>query len=107
MFQADLLLRNGVVYPVEPARIRAQAVAVKDDRIFAVGDDSELEPLIGSKTRVINLEGRLVLPGLTDSHTHFLVYALRRHQVVLDSVNDWEEVRRFATISRLGTWMFH
>jgi predicted amidohydrolase YtcJ len=94
MFQADLLLQNGTVYPVEPAHIRAQAVAVKDSRIFAVGDDSELEPLIGSKTRVIDLEGRLVLPGFTDSHVHFLVYALRRHQVVLDGVDDWEEVRR-------------
>ena len=94
MFQADLLLQNGTVYPVEPAHIRAQAVAVKDGRILAVGDDSELEPLIGSKTRVIDLKGRLVVPGLTDSHVHFLVYALRRHQVVLDGVDDWEEVRR-------------
>jgi hypothetical protein len=94
MFQADLLLQSGTVYPVEPAHNRAQAVAVKDGRILAVGDDSELEPLIGSKTQVIDLEGRLVLPGFTDSHVHFLVYALRRHQVVLDGVGDWEEIRR-------------
>jgi predicted amidohydrolase YtcJ len=94
VLQADLLLRNGRVYPIEPAHIRAQAVAVKGDRIFAVGDDSELEPLIGSKTQVINLEGRLVLPGFTDSHVHFLAYALRCHQVVLDGVDDWEEVGR-------------
>jgi predicted amidohydrolase YtcJ len=94
MFQADLLLQNGRVYPVEPARLRAQAVAVKDSRIFAIGDDSELEPLIGSETRVINLEGRLVLPGFMDSHVHFVAYALRRHQIVLDGVDDWEEIRR-------------
>jgi predicted amidohydrolase YtcJ len=94
MFRVDLLLQNGRIYPVEPAYLRAQAVAVKDGRIFAIGDDSELEPLIGSETRVINLEGRLVLPGLTDSHIHLLAYALRRHQVVLDGVDDWEEIRR-------------
>jgi predicted amidohydrolase YtcJ len=94
MLQADLLLQNGRIYPVEPAHLRAQAVAVKDDHIFAVGDDSELEPLIGPKTRVIDLEGRLALPGFTDSHIHFLAYALRRHQVVLDGVDDWKEVRR-------------
>jgi len=94
LLQADLLLQNGTVYLVEPAHIRAQAVAVKDGRIFAVGDESELEPLIGSETQVIDLEGRLVLPGLTDSHTHFLAYALRRHQVVLDGVGDWQEIRR-------------
>jgi predicted amidohydrolase YtcJ len=94
MFQADLLLQNGRIYPVEPADLCAQAVAVKDGRIFAVGDDSELEPLVGSKTRVIHLEGRLVLPGFTDSHVHFVAYALRRHQIVLDGVDDWEEIRR-------------
>jgi predicted amidohydrolase YtcJ len=109
MFQADLLLQNGKIYPVEPAHTRAQAVAVRDGCIFAVGDDSELEPLIGSKTQVINLEGRLVLPGFTDSHTHFLVYALRRHQVVLDGVDDWEEVgcRIRAGVERaaLGEWV--
>jgi predicted amidohydrolase YtcJ len=93
LFQADLLLQNGTIYLVEPANLRAQAVAVKDGRIFAVGDDNELEPLIGSRTRVIHLDGCLVLPGFTDSHTHFLAYALRRQQVVLDGVDDWEEVR--------------
>ena len=93
MLQADLLLQNGRIYPVEPAHLRAQAVAVKDGRIFAIGDDSELEPLIGSETRVIHLEGRLVLPGFTDSHVHFLAYALRRHQIILGGVGDWEEIR--------------
>jgi predicted amidohydrolase YtcJ len=94
MLQADLLLQNGRIYPVEPAHLRAQAVAVKDGRIFAIGDDSALEPLIGSETRVIHLEGRLVLPGFTDSHIHFLAYALRRHQIILGGVDDWEEIRR-------------
>ncbi|MDH4209636.1 MAG: amidohydrolase [Anaerolineae bacterium] len=94
MFQADLLLRNGVVYLVEPAHIRAQAVAVREGRILAVGRDSELESLIGPKTQVIDLKGRLVLPGLTDSHTHFLAYALSRQQVILDGVEDWDEARR-------------
>ncbi len=42
MFQADLLLRNGTVYPVEPAHIRTQAVAVKNGCIFAVGDDDDI-----------------------------------------------------------------
>jgi predicted amidohydrolase YtcJ len=94
MLEADLLLQNGRIYPVEPAHLRAQAVAVKDGRIFAIGDDSALEPLIGSETRVIHLEGRLVLPGFTDSHIHFLAYALRRHQIILGGVDDWEEIRR-------------
>jgi hypothetical protein len=109
MFKADLLLQNGRIYPVKPARLCAQAVAVKDGRFFAVGDDSELEPLIGPKTQIIHLEGRLVLPGFMDSHVHFLAYALRRHQVVLDGVVDWGEVRRRvrAGVERAapGEWM--
>jgi len=67
---ADLLLLNGYVYTVDPARSVAQAVAVKDGLVQAVGSDAELRSLQGPDTEVIDLQGRMLLPGLQDSHMH-------------------------------------
>jgi len=59
---ADLVLKNGVVHTVA-AKARAEAVAVRAGRIVAVGSTAEVEPLVGPKTRVIDLAGRAVVPG--------------------------------------------
>ena len=67
---ADLLLTGGAVYTVDDARSVHEAVAVKDGRIAAVGPADELAHLAGSTTRVVDLEGRTVLPGFQDAHLH-------------------------------------
>jgi len=67
---ADLLLRNGYVYTVDAQRSVAQAVAVVDGTIMAVGSDAELLPLAGPDTEVIDLQGRMLMPGLHDVHMH-------------------------------------
>lgn len=67
---ADLLLLNGYVYTVDDARSVAQAVAVRDGLILAVGSDAGLQPLRGPDTEVIDLRGRMLLPGLQDAHVH-------------------------------------
>jgi predicted amidohydrolase YtcJ len=67
---ADVLLRGGAVYRVNAARGWAQAVAVTGDRILAVGSDAELRELVTSATRVIDLRGRMLLPGFQDAHVH-------------------------------------
>ena len=67
---ADLVFRGGHVHTVDPERPRADAVAVRDGRIVAVGDASEIEPSVGPRTRVIDLHGRLLLPGFQDAHVH-------------------------------------
>ena len=67
---ADLLLVNGYVYTVDDAKSVAQAVAVKDGLIMAVGSDGELQPLQGPDTEIIDLQGRMLLPGLQDAHIH-------------------------------------
>lgn len=69
---ADLTLIGGTIWTGESARPWAQAVAVKGDRIMAVGSSREIRRLVGSRTRVIHLRENLVLPGFIDSHTHFL-----------------------------------
>ena len=67
---ADLILTNGVVYTVDGARSRHEAVAVADGRVVAVGTAADIGALAGPRTRVIDLGGRLLLPGFVDSHMH-------------------------------------
>jgi len=67
---ADLLLTNGKIITVDAAFSIHSGIAVRGDRIVAVGDEKELRTYRGSNTRVIDLEGKTVLPGLIDSHTH-------------------------------------
>ena len=67
---ADLLVVNGRIHTLDPAKPRATAVLVRGERIVAVGADAELRTLAGPGSRVLDLGGRAVLPGLIDTHTH-------------------------------------
>jgi predicted amidohydrolase YtcJ len=67
---ADLVFTGGAVYTVDPARSWAQAVAVRGGRIAFVGTDAGAKAFIGPKTRVVKLEGRMLLPGFQDAHIH-------------------------------------
>lgn len=69
---ANLVLNGGRIWTGDPAHPTAQAVAVAGERILAVGSDEEIAPLVTPATRVIDLAGRRVVPGLIDSHVHFL-----------------------------------
>ena len=67
---ADLVFLSGAIYTVDPQRPWAEAVAVRGGRIAAVGSDSEVRPYVGDDTRVVDLEGRMLLPGFHDAHIH-------------------------------------
>lgn len=69
---ADLLVRNAKVFTGDPHRPHARAVAIRDGRVAALGDDHELGPLVGPGTRVVDALGRRVIPGLNDSHLHVI-----------------------------------
>ena len=66
----DLLLVNGRIYTVDPARPWAEAVAIAGDRIAAVGTSAEVRRLAGPQARVIDLRGAFVSPGFDDAHVH-------------------------------------
>jgi predicted amidohydrolase YtcJ len=68
---ADLIMTGGTVWTGDEANPRAEALAVRGNRIFAVGSDAEIGRLRGGSTRVVELEGRFVAPGFIDNHTHF------------------------------------
>jgi len=67
---ADLVLLNGNVLTMNPFKPKAQAIAIKDDKIVKVGRNAEIKEEIGKDTRVIDLKGRTVVPGFIDTHAH-------------------------------------
>jgi len=69
---SDLVLLNGSIWTVNAHQPWAEAVAIQGEKIIEVGSNQEIEELIGEQTHVIDLEGKFVLPGFCDSHTHFL-----------------------------------
>jgi len=71
----DFVFRNGPIYTVNPKKPWAQAVAVKGKRIVYVGDDAGAKPFIKPGTRVIDLKGKMLLPGFVEGHIHPLVGA--------------------------------
>ena len=74
---ADLILVNGKVVTVDPSGSVAQAVAVKDGRIVKAGTNDEILLLASESARIINLRGRLLLPGFIDSHEHCIRKGMR------------------------------
>jgi predicted amidohydrolase YtcJ len=89
---ADLVLRNGKIITVDRDFSIRQAVAIRDGRFIAVGSDSDVRMLIGRGTRVIELGGRTVIPGLIDSHIYATEAALN-----WDAELHWEGMRSLDT----------
>lgn len=92
--QADLILTNGRIYTVDTNHLWVEAVAMQGGKIIAVGTNDEMLALAGLETEILDVGGRLVLPGLTDAHIHFLQVAVRRRQVSLFGLRDFDEVLR-------------
>ena len=106
---ADLVFRGGSVWTGDPAAPAATAVAVKDGRILAVGGDAEVSDLVGKATRVVELGGRTLTPGIIDAHTHFLDGGFKLAGVSLrDAATPEEFARRIGEFARTvppGTWI--
>ncbi len=86
MIYADTILTRARVHTVDDAQPWAEAVAVREGRILAVGRAQEMDDLRGPKTEVYDLGGRLVLPAFSDAHIHFVWWALQRRRVDLTDV---------------------
>jgi predicted amidohydrolase YtcJ len=69
---ADVLLVNGRIATLDPKRPNAEAIAIRGERIVAIGSERDLSAFRGPKTRVIDAARRTVIPGLNDAHTHFI-----------------------------------
>jgi predicted amidohydrolase YtcJ len=69
---ADLILHNGKVFTADLEQPSAEAVAIRGERILAVGSSDEIKRLANAKTRLLDLQGRTVIPGINDAHFHFM-----------------------------------
>lgn len=103
------MLTGGAVWTGIPGEGMAQAVALAGERILAVGGDDEILGLAGPETRRIALEGRLVVPGLMDAHTHFVDGGFQLERVDLRDADSPEEfaarLKEFATAVPAGEWV--
>ena len=107
--EADLVLRNGRIVTMDPARPAARALAARGGRIIAVGSDEEIARHVGPRSQVIDLQGRLAVPGFIEGHGHFLGLGESRMQLDLTRAGSWDEiveqVAQAARRARPGAWI--
>ena len=72
--KAELVLLNGTIYTVDELRPQAEALAIEKDRFVFIGDNAGAKKYVDEKTRIIDLKGKTVTPGLIDSHVHPVSY---------------------------------
>ena len=106
---ADLIFTNGNVYTVNAKRPHAQAIAVKGDRIVFVGTNAAAKRFQGKNTRVVDLRGATVVPGLADAHAHFTGVGQREMTLNLEGITTLEEflakVKERVDQAKPGEWV--
>jgi predicted amidohydrolase YtcJ len=89
--EADALFYNGVIHTVDGERPRAEAVAVREGRVIFVGSNADALQYRGEGTRVVDLGGRTLVPGLTDSHFHLSGVGMREMNLNLEGAQSLDE----------------
>lgn len=88
---ADIIFTNGNVYTVNDKQPRAEAIAVREDRIVFVGSNADMQKFRSDKTRIIDLAGKTVTPGFTDSHCHIFGIGEREMRLNLEGTNSRQD----------------
>lgn len=105
---ATLILHNGVVWTVDDELPEAEAIAIKGNRILAVGNEQDVLTYAGSQTNMIDLDGAFVLPGFNDNHVHFASAARFLEFNIMRTSDQGEFIERIENVvSRLddGEWI--
>ena len=106
---ADMVLTNGNIITVDEALPQAEAVAIKDGLLLAVGSSDDIAGHIGDATEVIDLEGQLAIPGFIEGHGHFMSLGNAKMILDLTKVNNWSEIVAMvgdaAENAEPGTWI--
>lgn len=89
---ADLVLRNGIVATVDDELGEVEALAAAGDTILAVGSTDEIDAYVGGDTRVIDLDGRLAVPGFIEGHGHFMGMGEAQMQLGLLETESWGQI---------------
>jgi predicted amidohydrolase YtcJ len=105
----DLVVVNGNIYTVNEKQPHAEAFAVKDQRIAFVGSTADVEKLWGPNTRVIDLGGKTLVPGLTDSHCHIFGIGEREMRLNFEGANSLQDflakVKERVSHTEKGKWI--
>src|SRR5271157_3619740 len=91
---ADLIITNAKIWTVDASQPLAQAVAVLQDRIVAVGSNAEIDAWRGPRTNLIDAGGKLLLPGFNDAHVHFVSGGVQLDAVQLNDATSAAEIAR-------------
>ena len=106
---ADLVLKNGNIHTVNDKQSRAEAIAVKGDRIVFVGSNAGAQIYVGQATRVIDLHGNTVVPGLTDAHCHLTGIGQREMTLNLEGITNLQDflakVKARVDQAKPGEWV--
>jgi len=106
---ADLVLRNGRIVTMDDQWPQVSALAVKGDRITAIGSDGEMRRYTGEKTKVIDLKGMLTIPGFIEGHGHFYSLGASLMELELRYAENWEAIIALvaaeAEKKKPGTWI--
>jgi predicted amidohydrolase YtcJ len=107
---ATLVLTNGKIVTMETAPAEAQAIAIRGDRIAALGTAVEIKRFIGAGTEVIDLKGQLAIPGFIESHGHFTGVGEAQLHLNLMKTTSWQEivamVEQAAKTAKPGQWIY-
>jgi len=89
----DLVMFNGSIYTVDETHSWAQAIAIKDGRIIYVGPDAGINEFLGADTQVIDLQNKMVMPGMQDVHIHPIMSGIQASTVDLSNFETAAEYR--------------
>src|SRR5215467_11458479 len=89
---ADLVLRNGKIVTLDPANPQAQAIAMTAGKIVAVGSNAQIAAQIQPSTKVIDLGGKLAVPGLIEGHGHFTGVGQMKMNLNLRDAKSWDQI---------------
>jgi predicted amidohydrolase YtcJ len=90
----DLILFNGKVFTSNVKQLYVEAVAIRGDRIVSVGGSSKIKSIAGPSTKLVDLGGRTVIPGINDAHLHFGIQPANTVELKLSGINPpWDEVK--------------
>lgn len=107
--KADIVLKNGVVYTVDKNFSKQEGVAILGDKIIAVGSNRQMEKMVGSNTRVVDLHGKTVVPGFIDSHYHFMSVGKKNYYLNVDGTTSLQDflsrVKAEVARKQKGEWI--
>jgi predicted amidohydrolase YtcJ len=106
---ADLVLINGKIITMDKSNPTAQAIAIRQGRIEALGSDKEIKSYIADSTQIIDLKGKVAIPGIIESHGHFTSLGYSKMQLDLMNIKNWDEavnmVKEAVKKAKPGEWI--